>query len=844
MTSTPPAHVGPVAVLRLRWFELLESILHVWVKSRTLPLPVTELGLDPSRPVFYALDSYALTSLLILDRSCRDHGLPRPLLPAPLSTGALPRSYCAMRRKAGLIIRHTQPRTHSNMLKRLVDRVSSGEQDDVQIVPVTVLVGRAPDKETGLAKIFFSESWEIGGRLRRLVRTFVNGRNTFVQFGQPVSLRTLADEGLGAARSLRKISRILRVHFGQARAAAIGPDLSHRRTLIDGILLSADVERAIDNQARADKTSEHMAWKKARAYAFEIAADYSYVFVRAAYLGLSWFWSRIYDGVDLQHFREFQKIAADYEVIYVPCHRSHIDYLLVSYCVYHNGLVPPHVAAGLNLNFPVVGRFLRMGGAFFLRRSFRAKKLYAAVFNEYLGTILARGTAIEYFVEGTRSRTGRLLQPMVGMLSMTVRGYLRSRERPILFQPVYIGYERLVEGRSYIAELSGQSKKSESLGDLLRSLRILRNKYGTVHVSFAQPVFLDELLDKHQPRWRELTIKEDKPAWMGPLLGELGTRIMTGINQAAHVNAINLLAVVLLAMPKHAIGRAELLAQLELYLDLLSRCRYSERITHTRRTPAEIIDYGIELGVLLVHANPLGDIIAIQPEQAVLLTYFRNNISHLITLPSLVAAIFLNARTLERAKLQRIAAVVYPFLKNELFLPWDESGFLAAMQDTIVWMQKRGLLLESGHPDHLERAASSSEEVQQLQLLGRSQIQTFERYYITVAVLVKNGSGTLSRAHLERLCTLTAQRISQLTEFNAPEFYDHNLFRQLIELMKTRGVLSTNAEGKLEFDQRMDKVTEEAKTLLSKQIRAGIIRVAPQVLADHASISGMSRDSR
>ena len=132
------------------------------------------------------------------------------------------------------------------------------------------------------------------------------------------------------------------------------------------------------------KISEYKAWKQARKYAFEIAANYSYAFVRVASFALTWFWNKIYDGVELQHFRKFQELAPDYEIIYVPCHRSHIDYLLVSYFVYHNGLVPPHVAAGVNLNLPVLGRFVRKGGAFFLRRSFRSQKLYSAVFHEYL----------------------------------------------------------------------------------------------------------------------------------------------------------------------------------------------------------------------------------------------------------------------------------------------------------------------------------------------------------------------------------------------------------------------------------------------------------------------------
>ena len=826
---------GFLATLALGWYNLLEATLHLWVRSRIIPDSITDLELKPGVPVCYALDTYALSSLLIVDRSCQDLGLARPLMPLPLEKGSESRAYCAMRRKQGLIIRHTTPRKHSAMLKSLVDRVCEGGEPDIQIVPVTVLVGRAPDRETGLAKIFFSESWEIAGRLARLLGTFVNGRATFVQFGQPVSLRELANEDLGAARTLRKASRVLRVHFSQARAAAIGPDLSHRRTVIDGILASPAVEKAIEDQSKADKTSIPKAWKKAEGYAFEIAADYSYAFVRVAAMALSWFWNRIYDGVDLKHFREFQKMAPDYEVIYVPCHRSHIDYLLVSYFIYHNGLVPPHVAGGINLNLPVLGRFLRMGGAFFLRRSFRAQKLYAAVFSEYLSKILAQGTSIEYFIEGTRSRTGRLLPPMGGMLSMTVRAYLRTPERPVMFQPIYVGYERLVEGSSYIAELSGKSKKSESLLDLFKVFGILRKKYGRVHVSFAEPVFLDTLLDAHEPAWRETAKAEEKPAWLGPLIDDLGNRIMTGINEAAHVNAINLLAAVLLATPKHALGRSELLAQLQLYLDMLRDCRFSPRITFTQKSAEEIIAYGFDMGVLEAREHPLGEILAVKPDQAVLLTYFRNNISHLVAVFSLVAASFLNSRRVERDRLTRIAVAVYPFLRAELFLPWSDEDFLTAVDASILWLQKRGLLLETDGNTDLERAEGGTEEALQLQLLGRVQLQTFERYYITVAVLAKNGSGTLTRQQLERLCILTAQRISLLNEFDAPEFYDSKLFRQFIDLLRERGVLVVNAEGKLEFEEGIRSITEDSKTLLSKEIRHGIIRVAPQVLQESDS---------
>jgi glycerol-3-phosphate O-acyltransferase len=829
--STEIPKIGFIASLKLRWYLLLRAILHWWVKAKSLPSPFEDLDMDLQKPVCYVIDSYSLSSLLILDKACEDLKLPRPLWPMPATQGFEPRSYLALRRKKGLIIRRTTPRSHSETLKRMVDRVCDGDEPDIQLVPATILIGRAPDKETGLAKIFFTESWEIGGRISRFISSVINGRSTIVQYSPPISLRELADEGLGAARSLRKVSRILRVHFRRVRSAAIGPDLSHRRTVVDQLLRSPSVRKAIEEQARKEKISEYKAWKQARKNAYEIAADYSYSFVRIAYFGLTWFWNKIYDGVELQHFRSFQKLAPDYEVIYVPCHRSHIDYLLVSYFIYHNGLVPPHVAAGLNMNLPVLGRMVRKGGTFYLRRSFHSQKLYSAVFHEYLSRIFANGTSIEYFIEGTRSRTGRLLRPKGGMLSMTVRGYLKSPSRPVMFQPIYVGYERLVEGNSYTAELSGQKKKSESLSDLFKVFGVLKQRYGKVHVSFAEPIFLDDMLDRHAPGWRDNPLEADqRPSWLSPLVSQLGDQIMTAMNKAAHVNAINLLAVILLTMKKQAMAKEELLDQRTLYLSLLQHCRYSDRITYTDKSAEQIVSYGIEMGVIEARQHPLGDIIALTPEHAVLLTYFRNNISHLVALPSLVASCFLNEREIDRTKLHRVAQAIYPFLKSELFLPWDEDGLAETVDKHIKWLKDQGLLQEHEESGILERAEGSTQEAQRLRVMGHGQIQTFERYYIATAILAKNGSGILTRSELERLCILTAQRISQLSEFGAPEFYDRNLFRQFIAQLRENGALTTNSEEKLEFGEMITQMSEDAKIILSKDIRHSIMRVAPQVL--------------
>src|SRR5690606_4352654 len=146
-------------------------------------------------------------------------------------------------------------------------------------------------------------------------------------------------------------------------------------------------------------------------------------------------------------------IAAGSELVYVPCHRSHIDYMLLAYVIYRQGLAPPHIAAGINLNLPIVGRVLRRGGAFFIRRSLHGNALYGAVFRSYFSLLVARGFPVKYFIEGTRSRTGRLLPAKLGLLTMTIEAYLADRTRPIVFVPVYFGYEKLIEGQTFIGEL-------------------------------------------------------------------------------------------------------------------------------------------------------------------------------------------------------------------------------------------------------------------------------------------------------------------------------------------------------------------------------------------------------
>jgi glycerol-3-phosphate O-acyltransferase len=577
---------------------------------------------------------------------------------------------------------------------------------------------------------------------------------------------------------------------------------------------------------RDKSLTRRLALLQASRYTKEIAANYSHAFVRFLERLLTWLWNRLYDGVSVGHLETLERTAQGNEIVYVPCHRSHMDYLLLSYVIYVNGYPVPHIAAGINLNLPVVGRLLRMGGAFFIRRKFRGNGLYTVVFMKYLAAIMARGHSIEYFIEGGRSRTGRLLQPKTGMLSMTVRSFLRDPARPVVFLPVYFGYERVVEGATYVGELSGKPKEKETVVGLLRSLRKLRQRFGRVHVNLGEPIALEDILDRHDGGWRTRPFDEDARApWIAAAVDELAGRIMRNINAAAAVTPINLLAVVLLAMPRQALPEADLERQIDLYRALLRGFPYSARITLTELGGAGIIAYGEAMKVLQRQKHGMGDIVRMSDESAVLATYFRNNVLHLFAMPSLLACVFSSNAEVRHDDLHRLAWRIYPYIAAELFLPWSEEELPAVVDGVLECMRRHGLIESSAGGGAWRRPPPASAEAMQLSVLAQATIQTIERYYLAISQLVAAGSGAITQSVLEERCQLNAQRIGMLYGLNSPEFFDRTLFENFIDLLRRRGVVRSGAGGKLEFDDVLMRVAADAQFVLSEQIRHSILQV-------------------
>ncbi len=827
MTSSP---------LRRLVFGALHRLLYLWVRSETINQSAFTLKLDTGKPVFYVLQLPSISDLAVVDSECRKAGLPRPILPVSVGKLDEPSAFFYLTPEAGWLGGQDK-RGASPTLVRLLKTLTADVTLDAQIVPVSVFWGQSPESESSPWKLLFADSWAVTGRLRKFLSILILGRKTRVQFSTPIQLRELLAQDKGPERTQRMVHRLLRVHFRNQKAAVIGPDISHRRNLVKGLIRGPLVHQAILDEAERSKTSVEKVEAQALRYGNEIASDYAYTAIRFLEVVLSWFWNKIYDGIKVNHIEAVQEVAHGHEVIYVPCHRSHIDYLLLSYLLFKNGLTPPHIAAGINLNMPVIGTLLRRGGAFFMRRTFKGNPLYTSVFNEYLHTLFTRGFPVEYFVEGGRSRTGRMLQPKTGMLAITLRSFLRSNRLPVVFVPVYIGYERVLEGRTYLGELRGASKKKESIFDIVKVINAIRKqRFGHVWVNFGEPLKLAEFLDAEQPDWRNQQLAPQyRPSWLNDTSNHLAERIARHLNEAAAVNPVNLVALALLSTSKLALDEKALARVLDLYLALLRRVPYSPHTTLPEGDGQALIDYVQSMELLATQKDPLGKIYYLDENNAVLMTYYRNNVLHIFALPALLASFFQSNARISREQILRFSRALYPYLQSELFIRWSLDELDAVIDQWLAAFVEQGLLrFEDGV---FLRPAPSSRQFVLLTLLSRTIAQTLQRFYMAIALVLNAGQNALSAEELEDLCTVMAQRLSILHGLNAPEFFDKSLFRHFIQTLLDEGVLRQDEAGKLSYHELLGDLAEgAAKRVLPAEIRLSIRQVALDHNDDAAEI--------
>jgi len=793
---------------------------------------VARLNLDPHRPVCFVLPERSWSDLFVLDRVCHDLGLPRPHrtgndLPTLARPGFL---YLSVLLESRLESRRGR---RASDIDVLLQRAAANPVFDVQLVPVSIFWGREPDKETSLFKLLFSDA-PGAGALRKLFIIFFNGRNVLVSFGLPLAFRAYMDgpaTGTGAAdpqRAVRKLTRALHFHFLRSRTATLGPNLLRRSIVVRELLATEPVRQAIERDAKLRGQTFEQATRRARRVADEIAADYSNASINFLRRVLGVVWNRIFKGIETRGLERVRELAQSHVIVYVPAHRSHADYLLVSYVLYLGGLVPPHIAAGENLNIPFgIGALLRRCGAFFMRRKFGGDALYTAVFRAYVDSLIQRGYPIEFFPEGGRSRTGRLLAPKTGLMAMVAEAALRQRARKVLFLPVHIGYDRVWEINSYLKELKGAQKEKESVQGLVKATRMLTRFYGRVYLNFGEPIRLDEFADARLPGWRDAlsAAADERPPGFPRFVTELAAEVMRRVNSAVVATPTGLMGLALLASPQKAAAEADLREQIQSLIGLLQGRPYSPDQHIPVTEPQAIVDWAAPISRASRIEHAWGDLLALEPRQAALMTYARNNIQHAFALPSLVANFFRSRYAVAEDAVVSGCNVLYPFLYSQFFLRWPPDDVERVVRETVEVMVKQGLLTRAGE-GMLRRPDFNSPDFARLVTLGRVMGETFERYCLSALLLSQERRlGRIERARFEGDCRLFAERMAVLTGRNAPEFFDTALFRAYVTTLIDQGLVVERDDKTLEVDERIDRIAERSMELLGGEAQQTVLQI-------------------
>ena len=279
----------------------------------------------------------------------------------------------------------------------------------------------------------------------------------------------------------------------------------------------------------------------------------------------------------------------------------------------------------------------------------------------------------------------------------------------------------------------------------------------------------------------------------------------------------------LLATPKQKIGIDELRRQLTLSLDLMKRFEYSDSVTLPDWSADEIIKHCEKLDVVSRTSHPMGEVIHMTERTAVLMTYFRNNILHLLAVPASVACCFIQGQQLEHRELRRLIRLIYPFMTKELNLKWKLDDIDEVTTDAIKSLIDLKILTYGKSRRTLVRPPAGSEKAFQLLMLGQSMVPMLQRFYLVIAILVSNGSGRLSRQRLESMCQQSAERLSMIYGLHSPDFFNKTLFHDFIRTLQDQNVLRRNAQGLIEYDEDIESIGADARLVLGEEIRHSIL---------------------
>ncbi|MBE6423576.1 glycerol-3-phosphate 1-O-acyltransferase PlsB [Succinivibrio dextrinosolvens] len=772
----------------------------------TIPFePLKNLKIDKNKEIVYITVSSSVGNIMSIERAVQKLGLPSPFQELNLLGEKIPR-ICALR-APGLFSKAGSKKHDMEPVFRKWYEFYQRTNKDIQVIPITVLWSRNPGYETlGIHGMNAATP-----SFKKFFNLIFAGRDNCTIFCGSFNISE-SKERFENSKFSKDLNRTFKLIFIQKARAVVGKPLPNRKQVIEEILERPAVLEQIAVECKKTGKSEPEMKNKAREILEVMVADTRYPLLRFFNSIVSTIWSKIYQGqtvIGVDKVR--QLVQTGHEIIYIPCHRSHMDYILLTFVLFHEGLPLPQIASGDNLNFFPVGQIIRRCGSYFIRRKMKGDDFYITIFREYLSLLFENGYATEFFIEGGRSRTGRTLPPRTGMVAMTVQSQLRGSDRPIAFIPTYLGYEHVTEVGSYMRELVGEAKKKESAMQLLGIFKRFRN-YGRGYVTFGEPVVVHKFLNENVPGWKnDIDPKGTaRPSWLNDIVNQLAHRIIINLNDSATINGINLCALAIMNVPDHTMSISQLEKCISMYLKILN-VDPRRRATIPTASPMTLIRQAMELKKFRLY-DVGDDMKFVRPSygQTLQLTYFQNNIVHLFALPALLANIILRNGHILHEDVRSHARSLFYFLRHELFAPVDEKDL-----DNLIDKHIENFLNEGYITRDKDMLFVSGDGYQEFYILSRCIYHNLVRYLVAVTALKDTEDGKSDVPEFIEKCLSYSKRLPVEVTNNSPEFADPILFKIMCATFIRHSYFYVKEDGKLYVNEpKVQKLNRAATPLL------------------------------
>jgi glycerol-3-phosphate O-acyltransferase len=724
------------------------------------------------------------------------------------------------------------------LIRALFDAQRSGPRR-LLLIPQVFVWSRSSNVRAGnLGDALFGSS-EWPGNLRSIGQFLANWRHATLRAGEPVDMQEfLAREGPDVPDDVlvRRLTYTLLRRLERERRAILGPARKPADRIREEVLRSPKLQKVIADMAGEGAKERTVITARARAMLRELQAELDMNAIAALARVVAPAQARMFSAVEVDEagIEALRERAKEGALVILPSHKSHMDYVMLAWVFYERKLPLPLIAAGDNLNFFPVGPLLRRAGAFFIRRTFGGDRLYSAVVDAYVRRTIRDGAALEFFLEGGRSRTGKLLPPRLGLLSLVVDAVLGVSTRTTWFCPVSIGYERFVEEKALVHELTGGEKQKENMRGLMRSVDIVKGRYGRLTMQFGKPLTLTDVLREVDPNAHPDQLTKMSPPRRRAVITRLAYRVMNEINAVTSVTPGSLVATALLAHDRRGLPESELVKTCQDLARMLTRAgaRFSPSLAPRDdeggvRSAAlhEAVQLFVRARSAQIHRVASEEIYTVPPEARLSLDLAKNGIIHFFAARALIATALLAAPgppLLLSAARERVLALSRLF-KYEFTFRAD-APFERIFDEEIAAMERDAEIVRvvlKRDDGIIALAPADDAGRKRLELYARIIHNFVEGYRVAARGLQSLLRGPVSAKDVLKRALSAGERMFLAGEITRPEAISRPLVDNAYSSFVDQGYLSRN-DGKLALAESY--ATASAVATIESRIEAMGVR--------------------